>query len=73
MKETRKELGLTQVELAVLLETTQGYVASLELGVKEPSISMLMKIKSVLNTSYDRLLEGQNVSKNVSKKAIYLL
>lgn len=67
MKAIRKDLGLTQVELAALLETTQGYVASLELGVKEPSITMLKKIRTVLNTTYDRLLDGNGVAKNVSK------
>ncbi|HEY8909512.1 MAG TPA: helix-turn-helix transcriptional regulator [Desulfosporosinus sp.] len=47
MKELREERGLTQEELAMLLETSRQTIISLEKGKYNPSIMLAYKISKV--------------------------
>lgn len=53
----RKELGITQVELAENAETSQGYISDLENGkILNPTIGTILKIATVLNVESSKLL-----------------
>lgn len=53
----RKELGITQVELAGSAETSQGYISDLENGkISNPTIGTILKIATVLNLESSNLL-----------------
>jgi transcriptional regulator with XRE-family HTH domain len=47
--ERRKELGLSQAELADLVDTTQSAIARLEGGGRPPRIDTLMRIANALD------------------------
>jgi ribosome-binding protein aMBF1 (putative translation factor) len=47
--ERRRELGLSQAELAELVETTQSAVARLESGGRPPRIDTLLRIAAALD------------------------
>ena len=47
--ERRRELGLSQSELAALCETTQSAIARLESGGRPPRIDTLLRIASALD------------------------
>ncbi len=53
----RKELGITQVELALQAGTSQGYISDLENGkILNPTIGTLLKIATILNLESSKLL-----------------
>lgn len=58
IRKARQKKGLTQVDFAKIMDTSQGYISSLEKGTKEPSITMLIRLKKKLGITYDQLLEG---------------
>lgn len=53
---SRTELGLTQSELANLLDTTKISISRYEAGTREIKISTLVKLSKILNTSIHYLL-----------------
>lgn len=56
IKEIRKRKGITQVELAKLLDVTQGAVQKLESGENDLTGKMLKKLANVLNVEPWELL-----------------
>ena len=56
LKELRKENGLTQMELAALLQTTDDSIYSWEKGRSQPSFEMLCEICEKLDVTSDYLL-----------------
>ena len=56
IKEVRKAMKLTQEAFAELIENEQRNLSNWERGAKEPSLSSLIKIARVTNTSIDYLL-----------------
>ncbi len=48
---------LTQLELAKMLNVSYKTISHWEAGYSEPSLDMLVKIKTVLDVSYEELLE----------------
>lgn len=56
VKKARKEMTLTQAELASRLNLTQRAIGNYELGTNEPSIAMLVKLSRELNKSVDWLV-----------------
>ena len=56
LKELRRQVGLTQVEVAEKLGISQPAYASWERGVKKPTQENLVKIAQVLNVSVDYLV-----------------
>ncbi len=60
----RKELGITQVDLASQAGTSQGYISDLENGkILNPTIGTLLKIATILNLESSKLLSEINQSK----------
>lgn len=58
LKSARKAQGLTQVELAKLVPTSQSYIAQLESSDRLPSMDMLKTIADTLGVSPSYLIGG---------------
>ena len=56
IKELRKEFGLSQVELAMLMEVTKQTISNWENENIQPSIDMLVGLSNVFNVTTDYLL-----------------
>jgi transcriptional regulator with XRE-family HTH domain len=59
IEERRKNLRITQVELASKANTSQGYISDLENGkISNPTIGTILKIATILNLESSKLLVG---------------
>ena len=56
LKEIRKIKGITQVELAEMINTSQSAITDYELGKKFPTVPVIIRIAKALNVSADYLL-----------------
>lgn len=56
LKTSRKEVGLTQVELAEILKVSNGTVGMWETGKREPKLETMAHLSKTLNMSVDYLL-----------------
>ena len=66
LKEIRKAKGISQLKLALDLNTNQNTVSRYETGEREPSISDLIKIADYFNVSIDYLV-GRTDNPKISK------
>ena len=66
LKELRKERGISQLKLAMELNTNQNTISRYETGEREPGINELIRIASYFNVSVDYLL-GITDSRNIQK------
>ena len=57
LREIRKSKGLSQLKLAMELNTNQNTISRYENGEREPGINELIKIADYFNISVDYLLE----------------
>ncbi len=57
LKEIRKSKGISQLKMAIDLNTSQNTISRYETGVREPGINELKKIDDYFNISIDYLLE----------------
>lgn len=57
LKEIRKSKGISQLKLALDLNTSQNTISRYETGEREPGINELIKIADYFNVSVDYLLE----------------
>ncbi len=57
LREIRKTKGISQLKLALDLNTNQNTISRYETGEREPSILELIKIADYFNVSVDYLLE----------------
>ena len=57
LKEIRKSKGISQLKLALDLNTNQNTISGYETGEREPGITELIKIADYFNVSIDYLLE----------------
>jgi len=57
LKSLREEKGITQVELAKILNVSYKTISHYETGVSEPPISIIIKLKNFFNCEYEELLE----------------
>ncbi|MBE7053968.1 MAG: helix-turn-helix transcriptional regulator [Ruminococcaceae bacterium] len=60
LKMLRKEKGISQLKLAMDLNTNQNTISRYETGEREPGINELIKIADYFNVSIDYLLEQTN-------------
>lgn len=60
LKEIRKSKGVSQLKLAMALNTNQNTISRYETGEREPGINELIKIADYFNVSIDYLLERTN-------------
>lgn len=56
MKSRRKELGLTQKELASEVKLSQNYLSELEKGKFNPTAPVIIRLAKALEMSADELL-----------------
>lgn len=57
LKEIRKAKGISQLKLAMDLNTNQNTISRYETGEREPGIAELVKIADYFDVSLDYLLE----------------
>ena len=57
LEEIRKAKGISQLKLALELNTNQNTISRYETGEREPGINELIKIADYFNISIDYLLE----------------
>ena len=57
LRKLRKELGLSQEELATKVGIGQSYICKFERGIKDPSLPTLKRIGKVLGVDYKELLK----------------
>ena len=57
LKELRKSRHISQVKLAIDLNTSQNTVSRYETGEREPGVAELIKIADYFDVSIDYLLE----------------
>lgn len=65
----RQKAQLTQAELAKKLEITLQHYQRLEAGTSEGSVKVWNKLKEILNTSIDHLLEQEDTPSIAEKTA----
>ena len=60
LRELRKAKGISQLKLALDLNTNQNTISRYETGEREPGLVELIKIADYFNVSVDYLLERTN-------------
>lgn len=71
IKEYRKQLGLTQVQLAKRLGITQGTLALYETGKRHPKIETVNRIADALCVSSSKLFDGVEIEEAENKERFY--
>ncbi len=61
LKELRKAKGISQLKLAMDLNTNQNTISRYETGEREPGIVELIKLADYFNVSIDYLLERTDI------------
>ena len=57
LREIRRAKGISQLKLAMDLNTTQNTISRYETGEREPGINELIKLADYFNVSVDYLIE----------------
>ena len=60
LKDIRKSRGISQLKMAMDLNTSQNTISRYETGEREPGIAELIKIADYFHVSVDYLLERTN-------------
>lgn len=60
IRQRRKELGLTQMQIKQEIGISSGNMSDIENGNKLPSTPALISLSSLLNCSIDWILKGEN-------------
>lgn len=71
IKEYRKQLGLTQVQIAKRLGITQGTLALYETGKRHPKIETVNRIADALCVSSSKLFDGVEIEEAENKERFY--
>nr|DAG61525.1 MAG TPA: Repressor protein CI [Caudoviricetes sp.] len=71
IKEYRKQLGLTQVQLAKRLGITQGTLALYETGKRHPKIETVNRIADAICVSSSKLFDGVEIEEAENKERFY--
>jgi DNA-binding XRE family transcriptional regulator len=58
LKEIRKESGLTQKQVATVLNVVESCYANWEQGRTEPNVEMIRKLSVIFKVSIDELFNG---------------
>lgn len=73
IKKLRKDLNLSQVELANILKCTRVYISSIENGKSYPGRKTCQKFADFFNVSIDWLLNDTQFNTNLNKKETELV
>lgn len=68
MKTLRKKNGISQQEMAEILNTTQATIHNYECGTHEPTIENLAKIAIIFNTTVDELIEFKKIHDQIGQE-----
>ncbi len=60
LKEKRKAMGITQYQLAEMLEVEDKYISRLETGTSTPSFALLEKLSNILQINLSELFVTEN-------------
>lgn len=63
IKEKRKAMGITQCELAEMLNVEDKYISRLETGTSTPSFALLEKLSNILNINLSEFFVTENTIK----------
>jgi transcriptional regulator with XRE-family HTH domain len=66
----RKALGMTQLELAEKVDTSNNHLSSIENGTAKPSIDLFLKLYEALETTPNHLILGCTISKSLPERTI---
>lgn len=58
VKRARKSRGLSQEQMAGVLDVSRNYITQIETGRKRPSLALLTKISTVTETTLDSLISA---------------
>lgn len=61
LREIRKSKGISQLKMAIDLNTNQNTISRYETGDREPGINELIQIADYFNVSIDYLLERTDI------------
>ncbi|MCL2444132.1 MAG: helix-turn-helix transcriptional regulator [Treponema sp.] len=70
IKAYRKEIGVSQIKLADLVDTAPNYIAMIEAGKRFPTDTMLEKIAAALNKEPCELFTIEPIKKEWQKKVL---
>ncbi len=70
IKSRRKELKITQSELAEALDLSNNHISSIETGNQKPSLDTFVKLCNTLKVTPDYLLLGSMHADNISQNII---
>lgn len=68
--ELRKEEGLTQEQLAEIVNVSVSYLGKIERGVQRPSIDLLIELAVKFNVSLDYIILGRDISKDLLRNKL---
>ncbi len=63
----RKEKGMSQISLALKLNVSQKMISAYETGKSEPSVSTLIHMAGIFNTSVDYIIGYSNIRQPIDK------
>lgn len=63
--DARKRKGLTQEELAALIDSSNGHISEIERGLVDAGVSILTRICCSLDISLNELVQGQRLSNRI--------
>lgn len=73
LKELRKQKGLTLVELGKKVNLANNTLSQYERGIREPNISMLIKLADYFNVSVDYLIGREPKGKTIRSYHYYII
>ena len=68
LKELRKEMGITQEEVAEKLDVSSRTISRWETGANMPDISLLVNIAEIFNVSIPEIINGERKSEIMEKE-----
>jgi transcriptional regulator with XRE-family HTH domain len=58
VRQRRRQLGISQEELAFRADIDRTYISQIERGVGNPSLMVLLRLAAVLQIEFSKLVEG---------------
>lgn len=69
IRELRKEKGMSQISLSIKLNVSQKMISAYENGKSEPSVSMLMELAKIFDTSVDYIIGYTDIRQPIDTTA----
>jgi transcriptional regulator with XRE-family HTH domain len=70
IKAVRNNLAVSQLELAMMADLSQSFIACLETGKKQPSVLTILKIARALNVPAQQFFNAEIANNTVNKNEI---